>query len=148
MALSPEQKTAEEQKPSESRPVAENQQSAETPSAPQTHIIGPGEIVMSGKSGLAVGTDRIVPTKNNSDIGKAAAVRNLVCGKAREELKAGWRKRGKTKTELELHLSNWLKSHHHQLPGDPLLADDLHLDPHQVGRIITPVWREFPPDDA
>jgi hypothetical protein len=119
-------------------------QPAETPSAPQTHILGPGEIVMSGKSELAVSTDRYVPTKNNRDIRKAAAVRNYVRAKAREVLTAGW---PDSKEKLNEHLSKWLKSGHHQLPGDPLPADDLHLHPHEIGRVITPEWRKFHPND-
>ena len=116
-----------------------------TPSVPQKHIIAPGEIVMSGNSELAVGiTDRYVPTKNNSDIGKAAAIRNYVRAKAREVLTAGW---PDNKEKLNEHLSKWLKSGHHQLPGDPLPADDLHLHPHEIGRVITPEWREFHPND-
>jgi hypothetical protein len=121
------------------------EQPAETPSSPQTHVIGPGEITMSGESGLAVGTDRYVPTKNNTDIGKAAAVRNYVRAKARKLLMAGW---PDSKEKLNEHLSKWLKSGHHLLPGDPLPADDLHLHPHEIGRVITPEWREFHPDDA
>jgi hypothetical protein len=126
---------------------SEKQRSVETPSAPQTHIVESGEIVMSGKSELAVGTDRYVPTKNNTDIGKGAVVRKLVREKAREMLQAGWRKRGKNKAELNIYLSDWLKNRHHQLPGDPLPADNLHLDPHEIGRAITDVWQEFHPND-
>jgi hypothetical protein len=108
---------------------------------PKIEVIGPGEIVMEGKGGLAVATDRrrLKSVKDNSDIGirqGRKSSEDRACKEAERLLKAGY---PGGKDDLAKHLSTWLLRHH---------GDEPEMTPEVVERKITSLWQKYRPEQS
>jgi hypothetical protein len=111
------------------------------PADAKAHVIGPGEVTMTGGGGLGAVTDRYRPKKDNSDIADTDSRPGRDSSKLRVRQEAErlllQGDPGTKKWEFGDRLSKWLARHH---PGEPQMSGQV------VERHIGDLWRKYVTD--